>query len=122
MSTFPKRMHPATALLPSAPAAPAPTYQPISTTRQSFESEATRTGSISTSASLYKEGLERTCTQDKSSSKAKKAWEKFKKMAKEHHNSVNAAYQVYYGAGTYPLEWKPEGKEGAMQVREIGGK
>jgi hypothetical protein len=28
-----------------------------------------------------------------------KAWEKVKKAAKEHHESVNAAHRAYYGAG-----------------------
>lgn len=35
----------------------------------------------------------------KSESKAKKAWEKALKLAKEHHDSVNAAANAYWGAG-----------------------
>ncbi|KAF2187342.1 hypothetical protein K469DRAFT_112305 [Zopfia rhizophila CBS 207.26] len=30
---------------------------------------------------------------------ARKTWEAVKKHAKEHHQSVNAAYAVYYGGG-----------------------
>jgi hypothetical protein len=115
-ATFSKRLHPATALLPRAPA---PTYQQQAqthnqTSRSSFESEATRTGSILTQDSLFKEGFEK--PTHKESSKAKKAWEKIKKMAREHHESVNAAYQVYYGSGAYPSDWKPEGR-----VEEVRG-
>ncbi|KAF2269976.1 hypothetical protein CC78DRAFT_528505 [Lojkania enalia] len=35
----------------------------------------------------------------KSPSITKKMWESIKKHAKEHHESVNAAYEVYYGQG-----------------------
>ena len=35
----------------------------------------------------------------KSESGLRKSWEKVRKAAKEHHESVNGAYEAYYGAG-----------------------
>jgi hypothetical protein len=40
-----------------------------------------------------------TSTTSTSSSKARSIWEAVKRHAKEHHESTNAAYALYYGQG-----------------------
>lgn len=39
-------------------------------------------------------------------STARKVWDKIKKAAKEHHESVNEAYMAYYAPGTVKYEYK----------------
>jgi hypothetical protein len=39
-------------------------------------------------------------TSSQKSHKPNKAWSTIKKVAKEHHESLNSAYTVYYGAGS----------------------
>jgi hypothetical protein len=37
----------------------------------------------------------------KTTSRGRRLWNEIKRLAKEHHESVNAAYTAYYGLGTY---------------------
>lgn len=67
-------------------------YAPSTTGRSSMET--TKTGLTTSTASLLS-----STSSTKSPSKAKKVWEKVKKHAKEHHESVNNAYAYYYGQG-----------------------
>ncbi|KAF2402963.1 hypothetical protein EJ06DRAFT_315811 [Trichodelitschia bisporula] len=59
------------------------------------------TSSSSTSSASSTKAVDATAAlpQTKDSS-ARKAWTALKQRAAEHHRSVNAAYGVYYGAGT----------------------
>ncbi|KAF2278027.1 uncharacterized protein EI97DRAFT_281747 [Westerdykella ornata] len=89
-----KRMHIANALLPQSPA---PTHQQSRQPRSSFESDLTKTPMSSASSILSKDSLAKGSTKEPTM--ARKAWEAVKRRAKEHHDSVNAAYEVYYSQG-----------------------
>ncbi|KAF2728212.1 hypothetical protein EJ04DRAFT_516765 [Polyplosphaeria fusca] len=67
-------------------------YTTISSPRSSMDT--TKAGSTSSTSSLTKH----TESSNKDSG-MKKVWQSIKKHAKEHHESVNAAYEVYYGQG-----------------------
>lgn len=57
----------------------------------------------------YEGQTKRRTRDDCEESKAKKAWEKLKKHAKEHHDENNAAFQACYGAMRVPdarRNWK----------------
>jgi hypothetical protein len=67
------------------------TYAKISSPRSSMETS--KTGFSTSTASISSQ------VSAKSPSVTKKIWTSIKQHAKEHHESVNAAYSVYYGQG-----------------------
>lgn len=76
-----------------------PSYTPSSTTRSSIDTF--KSGKSTSNDSLIESPITMPAVT-KSPSKTRQAWEFVKKHAKEHHESVNAAYAVYYSAGQGP--------------------
>jgi hypothetical protein len=67
------------------------------TTKSGKEAVVT-THDISSSESLAQEQQPLTKSRSR---RLSEAWKEVKNVAREHHNSVNAAYTAYYGLGAY---------------------
>jgi hypothetical protein len=72
----------------------------------------TRGSSFDTTKSLFTSSTASLNTDsnsvDKKDSNVSRVWQAIKKHAKEHHESVNAAYATYYGQGRAhsPKDWE----------------
>jgi hypothetical protein len=67
-----------------------PSYAPSTTTLSSIDT----LKSGKTTSTVY---LVSSASSAKTPSKTQQAWKSVKKHAREHHESVNAAYALYYG-------------------------